>query len=73
MEISEIKQEMKRFRDFYGGDILDIDAIDSCETKKELAYLLYRHELHMEMMLCDAISHLEQFRKRVSLGLASLD
>lgn len=60
---------MKAFRDFYGGDLLGYGDIDKAKTKKELAQIIDDHEAHMEMMLCDAISHIERFKKEVKLHL----
>lgn len=34
MKLSEIKQEMLEFRDFYGGDLLGMGEIQKAKTKK---------------------------------------
>jgi len=68
MHLEEIKAEMKTFRDFYGGDLLDVSEIDSCTTKEELRQIIVKHESHMEMMLADALSHIEKFKKKVGLN-----
>ena len=36
MKIEKIKEEMLKYRDFYGGDFLDSDQIKNAKTKKEL-------------------------------------
>jgi len=58
MEIKEIKEKMKFYKDFYGGDLLGIDEIDDCKTKFALEQILSKHEKHMEMMLSDAMNHI---------------
>lgn len=67
MKIEEIKEEMKKFRDFYGGDLISSDRIDEATSKKELAALIEEHRSHMEMMLCDANSHLDHFKHKLGL------
>jgi hypothetical protein len=70
MTINAIKKKMLEFRDFYGGDLCDIAAIERATTEKELAKIIEDHRDHMEAMLADADSHLDQFKK--SLGLSIL-
>lgn len=67
MKIEKIKQEMLEYRDFYGGDLLNIDEVMACETKDELKQILNRHEGHMEAMLSDAVSHLNHFSQKLGL------
>ncbi len=69
MKIETIKKKMKNWHDFYGGDLLGVSEIDKCETKEELREILDKHIRHMEMMLCDAISNAENFRKDIGLHL----
>lgn len=63
--ISKIKTEMKSYRDFYGGDIPDTERIDKCADEEELKQVLNDHERLLEDMLADALSHLNNFRKRL--------
>lgn len=65
--LDEIKAQMLKYRDFYGGDISEIDMIENATTKEELAAVLNKHEHLLEDMLCDARSHLNNFRKKVGL------
>jgi hypothetical protein len=67
LTIEEIKEKMKAYRDFYGGDFLDVSEIEKATSKKELAAIIERHKSHMEDMLSDAISHLDDFKQRVEL------
>lgn len=67
MTIKKIKEEMKKYRDFYGGDFLDASEIDKAESKKDLAIIVEKHRDHMESMLADANSHLDDFKRRVGL------
>ena len=59
---------MKAYTDFYGGELLEVDAIDGCKTFKELAEILRKHESFMEDMLCDAMSHMGSFKKRIGIS-----
>lgn len=67
MEIEKIKEEMIKYRDFYGGDLLNVDEVITCETKDELKEILWKHDSHMEMMLSDAKSHLNHFTQKLGL------
>jgi hypothetical protein len=67
MTIEKIKEEMKKFRDLYGGDLISLEFIDNATTKQELAKIIEEHRTHMEMMLCDANSHLDNFKGRLGL------
>lgn len=71
MEINQIKTEMKSYIDFVGADLLGVDRVDECETKEELAQIIEEHSYHLEIVLSDAQSHLENFKKRI--GLTMLD
>lgn len=67
MKIKDIKEEMLRYVDFYGGDIPDTDAIKKSKTKKELNDIIEGHRKLLENTLCDALSHLDNFKKNVGL------
>ena len=68
MTIEKIKQEMAKYRDFYGGDLLEVSEIKNCKTKKELGKIIERHRRHMEAMLSDANSHLDSFKRKIGIG-----
>ncbi len=67
MTLKEIKKEMIEYRDFYGGDLIDSGDIKSATTKKQLYDIIEKHRDHMEMMLRDADSHLDNFKERIGL------
>lgn len=67
MTLQKIKDQMKKYRDFYGGDLISLEKIDDAKGKKELAAIIEEHRTHMEMMLCDAHSHIDRFKKKVGL------
>jgi len=69
MDIEKIKKEMISFRDFYGGDLLGLDEIKDAKSEKELEQIIERHRSHMEMMLNDACSHLDSFKRKIGLHL----
>jgi uncharacterized FlaG/YvyC family protein len=60
---------MLNYRDFYGGDFSDTQAIENAKTKKELAQVIERHRSHLEDMLSDANSHLDSFKREVKLTI----
>lgn len=68
MNINTIKNEMIKFRDFYGGDLLYVDEVKNANTKEELEKIIELHRDHMESMLCDANSHLNNFKRKLGLG-----
>lgn len=69
MDIEKIKKEMIAYRDFYGGDLLQVDEVKNAKSEKELERIIERHRSHMESMLSDACSHLDSFKKKIGLHL----
>lgn len=67
MELEEIKKEMKKYRDLYGGELLDYAEIDNCKNLLDCESLIERHRSHMADMLSDADRHLDNFRKRIGV------
>lgn len=67
MKLNDIKIKIIEWQDFYGGDICDVKSIQRAKTKDELSDVLNSHKRYMENMLCDAISHLESFKKELDL------
>jgi hypothetical protein len=67
MKINDIKKEMLKFEDFYGGDLLNISDIEKSKTKRELAEIIENHRSHMESMLCDAQRHLDNFKRKLGI------
>jgi len=69
MRIEKIKQEMLNYRDFYGGDLLGSSEIANATTKEELNNIIENHRSHMEAMLSDANSHLDNLKRKIGIGL----
>ncbi len=67
MTIQNIKKQMLSFKDFYGGDLLDYTEIENAKSKEDLSDIIERHRNHMEAMLSDANSHLDNFKRKVEL------
>lgn len=67
MELDEIKKEMKKYRDLYGGELLDYAEIDNCKNLLDCELLIERHRSHMIDILSDADRHLDNFRKRIGV------
>ena len=68
MTIEKIKEEMLKWRDFYGGDISDTEEIKNATSKEELNRIIEKHRQLLEDMLRDADSHLDNFKRKVDLG-----
>jgi hypothetical protein len=68
MKIEDIKNEMLKYKDYYGGDLINIDDIKKAKTKKELSNIIKAHEKFMENMLCDALGSLKVFENKVGLN-----
>ncbi len=68
MTIEKIKEEMLKWRDFYGGDISDTEEIKNATSKEELNRIMEKHRQLLEDMLRDADSHLDNFKRKVGLG-----
>lgn len=67
MTIKQIKEELLSYKDFYGGDIHDSDSIKKAKSKEELAGVIESYRRHLEYMLCDANTHLDELKKRCGL------
>ena len=65
--IEKIKNDMKCYTDFYGGDLSTHAEIDSAETIEDLKNLFQIHRDYMEDMLNDAKNHLDRFEKKIGL------
>ena len=68
MTIENIKKEMLKYRDFYGGNLLEISEIEKATSKEELEKIIENHRSHMEAMLSDANGHLDNLKRRCKLG-----
>jgi len=67
MDLDEIKKEMINYRDMFGGDLLEVANVKDAATKEELAAIIDSHNDHMELMLNDAQSSLNRFKRRIGL------
>ena len=67
MTIYQKKQAMKLFRDFYDGDMISLEDIDKAKTNKELAICCKRHFKYLEDQHIDALTHMDNFRKKLGL------
>lgn len=67
MTISETKNKMKEYRDYFGGTLINHSDIDNCKTKKELAEIIQSHHDFIESMATDAQSSLDRFKQKIQL------
>lgn len=68
MKIEDLKKEILNFEDFYGQDIVQTDLIQKSKTKKQLLYILLDHRRFLEDQNCDALTHIDNFIKKLSLN-----
>lgn len=68
LTLDEIKSKMIDWRDFYGGQLLDIEAVKKANTKEELIEIIEEHSQHIEAMETDAQGHLSKFQKEIGLS-----
>ena len=67
MDLEKIKHEMKKYRDLYGGRLLDFSLIDDCKTISDCENIIELHRQHLEGMLSDADRNLDNFKKRIGI------
>lgn len=67
MTIEQMKAEILAYKDFYGGDIPDTEAIISAKTKDDLRRILQKHDELLVLTLSDAQRHLDFFKRRIGL------
>lgn len=68
-ELDIIKNEMINWKDFYGGDLPDYERILEAKDKRELQNILNDHRVLLEDMLSDALSHLDNFMRKLGIDL----
>lgn len=67
MTLKEAKKELLKYKDFYGGDLVEIDEIGKAESMEELEEIVNRHIRFLEDQLSDAINDIEQLKQKISL------
>ena len=67
MRTREIISKMKKWRDFYGGDIPDTNAIDSIKSTEDAYKILELHRTLLEDTLSDAMTHLDEFERELGI------
>ena len=67
MTLQKAKTKMLLYRDFYGQDFVDTEAIKNARTKADLNNVIRQHERFLELQLGDAMNHLKQLSKDLKL------
>lgn len=67
MTLKQQKEELLKWYDYWGGQILDTDGINKATSKKQLAEILNHHEGFLEDQLSDALSGVQRLRQRIEL------
>lgn len=58
---------MMKFKDFWGGDLINVSDVEIANSKQELAKIIERHQRFLETAANDAECHLNDFK--IKLGL----
>lgn len=69
MKLSEIKNRMNEYEDFYGGDLIVFDKIRVARSKKQLCKIIESHYQFLELQNLDALAHLRKFQNELGLSL----
>lgn len=72
MKIEEIKAEMKKYNDIFGGNLSKSEIIDDCNSLEELSQIIDEHIDFLDDCVSDAKSGLEDFRHHLGLSRYSL-
>ena len=64
MRTREVIKKTKEFEDFYGGDLSDTTNL---KTKEDCKQRLEGHRELMELTLSDAMSHLDDFERKLGI------
>lgn len=67
MNIEDVKQKMKEYRDLFGNEFLDHADIDGCESIYDFDRIIERHREHLNSMISDAEADLDIFKKRLDI------
>ena len=67
MTIKKIKEEMLKWRDFFGGDLEDTERILAAKTKRELKAIMDDRSRLYEDMLADAYTFQRNFERKCGL------
>lgn len=73
LDLKSIKKQMLEYRDYYGGDLLNVSDIKSAKSKRELRDILQNHYKYIADMANDAQRDLERFQDSLGLSLLEID
>lgn len=64
MRTREVIAKTKKFIDFYGFDLVDTTNL---RNKEDCYQRLESHRYWLELTLCDAMKHLDEFERKLGL------
>lgn len=67
MTVDECKQELLKFKDFYGSDLIVFDQINNAKTYNDIDEIIRSHEYRLENTHTDALCHLRSFRRKLKI------
>ena len=70
MRTREVISRIKKFRDFYGFDIV---AVEEIKTKRQAKEALDKHRRWLELTLTDALTGLDTFIQELGLEFCDID
>ena len=66
-DLSEIKEKMKSYTDFFGGQFIDKQLIDNAETLTDLERVFQDHHDYITDMATDAQRNLKNFKHSIGV------
>ena len=67
MSIEQIKKKLLEWRDFYGQDITDTDAIKSVKTRDDVRKVLEKHRVFLENQATDASTDIDEMERKLGI------
>ena len=67
--VHDLKKQMIKWRDFYGGELLAIDKVVTATSMDELEKIMHEHRNFLEAQYNDAVTHIEKAMKEFSFNL----
>jgi len=65
MTIKKMKEELFKWTDYYGQDLVNTEIIKKAKTKQDCINIINAHINFLWQQNIDAITHAEQFKKKL--------
>ena len=67
MKTKDIKKKIIEWEDFYGGQILQIDELKKCTSKKACQEIMESYRRFLELQHTDAMIDFDNFMKELGI------